>query len=72
MPFWWSYTLFYSWQAVQYLQQMKSERGGKPKVETLDEGDVSSTHKFYSSLSEEDLSEGAEQADDSFTPAIFR
>ncbi|XP_071808772.1 gelsolin-like protein 2 [Asterias amurensis] len=59
-------------KAVQYLQQLKSDRGGKPKVETLDEGDVSSTHKFYSSLSEEDLSEGAEQADDSFTPAIFR
>ncbi|XP_062521639.1 gelsolin-like protein 2 [Corticium candelabrum] len=39
-------------KALQYLQQLKSDRGGKPKVETLNEADISSSHKFYTHLPE--------------------
>ncbi len=59
-------------KAVQFLQTLKSERSGKPKVETLDEGSISSGHKFYTSLSEEDIAEGEDETDDSFSPSIFR
>lgn len=34
-------------RAVQYVQELKSNRNGKPSTETLDEGDISETHKFY-------------------------
>ncbi|XP_071953140.1 gelsolin-like protein 1 [Antedon mediterranea] len=38
--------------AVQFLQTLKSERSGKPVVESLDERDISESHKFYSSLTD--------------------
>ncbi len=37
-------------KAVQYLQTIKAERNGKPKVEVLEERDMSPNHKFYSNL----------------------
>jgi gelsolin len=39
-------------KALQYLQGLKGDRGGKPKVETLNEADISPSHKFYSHLPE--------------------
>lgn len=60
-------------KAVQYLQTLKSERGGKPKVESLDERDISPSHRFYSSLPDVDLEEDDEEADDAdFTPVLLR
>ncbi len=39
-------------KAVQYTQKIKTERSGKPKVEVLEERDMTPNHKFYSSLSD--------------------
>nr|WAQ15590.1 severin/fragmin [Halisarca dujardinii] len=62
-------------KAVQYLQTLKSDRGGKPKVESLDEREIGPSHKFYSALSDEPLD--AEEAPDendssSFSPVMIR
>lgn len=60
-------------KAVQFLQTIKSERGGKPKVESLDERDISPTHKFYTSLPDEDIEEEAEPEEDTdFQPSLFK
>ena len=60
-------------KAVQYLQTLKSERGGKPKVESLDEREISSSHKFYASLSEDPPEEEEEdESDTDFQPSLFR
>ncbi|XP_065841185.1 gelsolin-like protein 1 [Oscarella lobularis] len=39
-------------KALQYIQGLKSDRGGKANVETLDENDMSPGHKFYTHLPE--------------------
>ena len=60
-------------KAGQYMQQLKSERGGKPKVESLEEADTSKSHQFYTSLSEDPLEDEKEQSDsDTFVPVIIR
>ncbi len=38
---------------MQYLQTLKSERGGKPTTEVLEEGDVSPNHKFMANLKDD-------------------
>ncbi|KAL5013218.1 hypothetical protein ScPMuIL_007488 [Solemya velum] len=38
------------YKAIAYLQALKSERGGKPKADVVDEADISDTHGFYKSL----------------------
>ncbi|XP_022092737.1 gelsolin-like protein 2 [Acanthaster planci] len=58
-------------KAVQYLQQVKSERGGKPTVESLDERDIPSSHKFYEKLPDQEV-EKEEEDDTDFQPSIFR
>lgn len=59
-------------KAVQYLQSVKSERGGKPKVESLDERELSPGHKFYTALPDVEV-EGQETEDDSdFQPTLLR
>ena len=61
-------------KAVQWLQTIKSERGGKCAVETLDELDIKKTHEFYTSLSDEPLdeSEKAPAAIDKLAERLFR
>ncbi|XP_046850101.1 gelsolin-like protein 1 [Xenia sp. Carnegie-2017] len=61
-------------KAVQYLQQLKSERGGKPKVETIDE-ESSENHEVYELLAEGgDETDSSDEADDSdsFSPKLLR
>lgn len=41
-------------KASQYLTQLKSERGGKPSTEVLDEADTGASHPFYDALQNED------------------
>ncbi len=48
-------------KAVQYLQTLKSQRNGKPKVESLDERDIAPNHKFYSYLKDENEEEAEEE-----------
>ncbi len=48
-------------KAVQFLQTLKSERNGKPKVESLDERDIGPTHKFYATLKDENEEEADEE-----------
>lgn len=57
-------------KAVQHLQQMKSERSGRCRTETLDQDDISERHKFYDCLDEEQ-DQNEEQDDDSDTK-LFR
>lgn len=59
-------------KAVQYLQTIKSERGGKPSVESLDERDISPSHKFYSFLKDENEEEEEEEDDPDFVKSLFR
>ncbi|XP_028408310.1 gelsolin-like protein 2 [Dendronephthya gigantea] len=61
-------------KAVQYLQELKSDRGGKPKVESLDEREISTSHKFYSLLQEGDAPGNDDDDDDcdSFNPSLFK
>jgi gelsolin len=60
-------------KAVQYLQTLKSERGGKPEVESLDEREIPQSHKFYEALSDEPVDDEKEESDsDTFTPCIQR
>ncbi|XP_045164503.1 gelsolin-like protein 2 [Mercenaria mercenaria] len=40
-------------KAMQYLQELKSERSGKASSEVLDEGSTEPGHEFYKSLTEE-------------------
>jgi gelsolin len=58
-------------KAVQYLQQLKSERGGKPSVESLDEREISESHKFYEKLPDVEL-ETEDDDDSDFKASIFR
>ncbi|XP_066923102.1 gelsolin-like protein 1 [Clytia hemisphaerica] len=37
-------------RATQYVQKIKSERGGKAKLEVLEEGDTASDHEIFKSL----------------------
>ena len=48
-------------KAVQYLQTIKSERGGKCKVESIDEREISDSHKFYAALKDENAEEDDEE-----------
>jgi gelsolin len=59
-------------KAVQYLQTLKSERGGKPKVESLDERDISPSHKFYNSLPDVDVEKDEQEDDSDFQPTLLR
>lgn len=61
-------------KAVQYLQDLKSTRGGKPKVESLDERDISTSHKFYELLHGGDAPDNKDEGDDSdsFTPTLLK
>ncbi|XP_065890487.1 gelsolin-like protein 2 [Dysidea avara] len=60
------------YKAVQYTQQIKSERSGRCKVETLDEREISAGHEFYKSLPDEPLDKDEEEDDSSFVKSIFR
>jgi gelsolin len=59
-------------KAVQYLQTLKSERGGKPKVESLDERDISPTHRFYGPLPNVDIEQDEQEDDSDFQPTLLR
>ncbi len=60
-------------KAVQWLQTVKSERGGKCAVETLDELDIKKTHEFYTSLSDEPIDESEKtQKIDKLAERLFR
>ncbi|XP_071829544.1 gelsolin-like protein 2 [Apostichopus japonicus] len=62
-------------KAVQYIQNLKSERHGKPKNETLEEGLISNNHHFYESLpvdGEDDDDDDEEDDSGNFTPTLFR
>lgn len=41
-------------QAMQYLNNLKSERGGQCKSEVLEENSISKEHTFWQSLTGED------------------
>eukprot|EP00731_Ephydatia_muelleri_P023680 Em0015g1263a len=58
-------------RAVQFLQTLKSERGGKPNVQSIDERDTPSSHKFYTTLSEDALEKENQEVED-FKPVLFR
>lgn len=51
-------------KAVQHLQGLKSERSGRCTVETLDQDDISTSHKFYDAL-DEDADQDEQEEDDS-------
>ena len=61
-------------KAVQYLQTLKAERSGKPKIESLDEREISDSHEFYTKLSNDPLEEGEQDESDvnTFVPSMFR
>nr|CAC87029.1 gelsolin [Suberites domuncula] len=59
-------------KAVQHLQTLKSERNGKPKVESLDEREISESHKFYSYFNDDNEEEPDEQDDPDFVKSLFR
>jgi gelsolin len=59
-------------KAVQYLQTLKSERSGKPNVETLDENEMSPEDKFYSLLPPGEGPSKSVQSDPDFQPTILR
>lgn len=46
---------------MQFIQTIKTERGGKPEVEVLEERDISTNHKFYSSLKDGNAEEEQEE-----------
>ena len=41
-------------KAVQYIQEIKSKRNGRPEVQVLDESDTPDNHKFYENLDQDD------------------
>ncbi|XP_064392049.1 gelsolin-like protein 2 [Halichondria panicea] len=59
-------------KAVQYTQKIKTERSGKPKVEVLEERDVTPNHKFYSSLSDGTAEKEPEEDDSDFVKSLLR
>ncbi|WP_411026887.1 hypothetical protein, partial [Salmonella sp. s55044] len=66
-------------KAVQYIQNLKSERHGKPKNETLEEGLISANHIFYEKLpqggeGDVDDDDDDDEKDDSatFVQCLFR
>ena len=46
---------------MQHLQTIKSARGGKCKVESIDEREISDSHKFYSHIKDENEEEPEEE-----------
>jgi len=58
--------------ALQYVNKIRSERGGKPKVESLDESDTPSTHEFYKKLPDVDVEKDEVECDDTFVKSLFR
>nr|CAF21863.1 gelsolin [Suberites ficus] len=59
-------------KAVQYLQTLKSSRSGRTKVESIDEREISDSHKFYSYLHDENEEEEDEEDDPNFVKSLFR
>ncbi|CAB3999204.1 gelsolin 2 [Paramuricea clavata] len=62
-------------KAVQYTQQLKSDRSGKPKVKALDEATTPKDHRIYELLKDGDApkDEGESEDDsDSFNPTLLR
>lgn len=60
-------------KALQYVQNLKSERAGKVKTtEVLDDGSVSASHVFMKSLSEDALEKDEVEDDSGFVPCIMR
>ena len=63
-------------KAAGYIQEIKHERDGKPKVEVLDEESTSKTDIFYTTLSDDPLEteQGIHVVHNSsnFTPCMFR
>lgn len=61
-------------KALQYIQTLKSERSGKPKCETLEEGGIPQSHIFYERLPEtdEEDDDGEDEEDGDFQPSVFR
>ncbi|XP_045166593.2 gelsolin-like protein 1 isoform X2 [Mercenaria mercenaria] len=47
-------------RATQEMQQICSERGGRPRKETLDQGDISDNHRFYDNFADDDDDEDDE------------
>lgn len=59
-------------KAVQHLQQIKSERSGRCKVETLDQDDISDNHKFYQLLDEDEDDDDQDEEADNKTPILCK
>lgn len=53
--------------AAQMVQNIKSERGGKPVVTILEQADISDNHKFYDALDEDPDDEEQDAEDDGET-----
>jgi len=51
-------------RASQYVQQLKSERNGKPEVEVFDEEEVSEDHEFMQALPDDDVEDEEEAEGD--------
>ncbi|KAI8781961.1 gelsolin protein 2 [Biomphalaria glabrata] len=60
------------YKAVQVLQQIKSERGGKPNVETFDEDDNGAGFFDHFTDDDDDDDDDSEFEDDSKTPELYR
>ncbi|KAH9494690.1 hypothetical protein Btru_020237 [Bulinus truncatus] len=61
------------YKAVQVLQQIKSERGGKPNVETFDEDDNGSGFfDYFNDDDDDDDDDDSEFNDDNKTPELYR
>lgn len=61
------------YKAVQVLQQIKSERGGKPNVETFDEDDNGNGFfDQFNDVDDDDDDDDSEFEDDNKTPELFR
>ncbi|CAB4015468.1 gelsolin 2 [Paramuricea clavata] len=61
-------------KALQYTQQLKSDRSGKPKVKVLDEVSTPNNHRIYELLQDGDAPNDEDEPDDSdsFNPTLLR
>ncbi|GFR76311.1 gelsolin [Elysia marginata] len=61
------------YKAVQYIQQIKSDRGGKPQVETYDENDNGNGFFDFMGEDEDDAEDDdSEFVDENQTPELYR
>ena len=59
-------------KAMQFLQGLRSERNGRPNVETLEEDGLYDEHKFYQALTDDEEEDDEDQPDSASTPKLFR